>query len=94
MRFFFDLEDGDSLTRDDLGADLPTLDAARIQAIVSVTEMARDWLPLDGNNRDISVVIRSPHKALVKVSFRFEVQSLDSSVPETEKILAKDRQRN
>lgn len=93
MRFFFDLDDGGAITRDDSGVDLTNLDAARIQAIVSLTEIARDWLPYDGNNRDISVVIRTVNKPLVRVSFRFEVQSLDDSVPGDEKMLSQGRVR-
>jgi hypothetical protein len=93
LRFFFDLEDSGKVTRDDWGVDLPNLDAARIEAIISLTEMARDWLPNDGNNRDVSVVIRGEHETLVRVSFRFEVQSLTASVPGDEKTLAHDRRR-
>ena len=94
MRFFFDIHDAGSVTRDDGGVELPTLDAARIEAIVSLTEMARDWLPHDGNNRDISVVIRNRHKKLIRVSFRFEVQSLDESIEGDDKMLAYDRHRS
>lgn len=94
MRFYFDIHDEGTVTRDDGGMELPTLDAARIAAIVSLTEMAREWLPHDGNNRDISVAVRNSHKKLLRVSFRFEVQSLDDSVKGDDKMLAYDRQRN
>lgn len=93
MRFFFDMDDSGVVTRDDIGIACPNLDAARIEAIIRLTDVARDWLPYDGNNRDIALTIRDQSKRLVRVSFRFEVQSLDESVPGDDKVMAQGRQR-
>lgn len=44
-RFYFDVLDGDSLTRDDTGLEFPNLDAAEDEAARAIADIARDSLP-------------------------------------------------
>jgi flavin-binding protein dodecin len=42
MRFFFDTDDGTFFVRDELGAELASVEAARQEAIATASGMARD----------------------------------------------------
>lgn len=57
-RFFFDTDDGDFLSQDDEGMDLPDVEAARLAAMDVLPDMARDKLP-DGDRRTFSVRVRN-----------------------------------
>jgi hypothetical protein len=93
MRFFFDLADGDDFTRDDIGGEYRTADQARVQAIITLTEMARDWLPTDGPNRDLAIQVRAGETPFIEVSFRFEVRDLACGGIGSDKVLPNDHIR-
>ena len=56
-RYFFDIEDGSHSTRDMHGHELAGPDAARVEAIRVLPDIARDEAP-HGNNRDYKVAVR------------------------------------
>ena len=45
--FFFDVTDGDGLSRDDTGLEMPSAKAARQEAVVSLLSIGRDRVALD-----------------------------------------------
>ena len=57
-RFYFDVREGDRLTRDDNGLELDNLDAAERAAAEGAAEIGRDCLP-KGNARDVTVEVRN-----------------------------------
>lgn len=57
-KFYFDLYDGDNFTRDAYGFDLENKEAARIEAIAVLPDLAREALP-DGDRRDFVVDVRT-----------------------------------
>lgn len=56
-RFFFDTFDGEFSSRDDVGQDLPDMEAARREAQIALPGMAHDALP-SGNYRTFVVNVR------------------------------------
>jgi len=60
MRYYFDIRDEDNFARDDIGVDLRDDRAARLQATLALTEMARDYLPTNGDHCDMSIEVRTP----------------------------------
>ncbi len=56
-RYFFDINDGDHSTRDDVGIELPDLQLARRKAIGVLPDLARDVLP-DGDHHEITSMVR------------------------------------
>ena len=57
-RYFFDVFDGEKLTRDEIGIELADLERVRSEAIQALPEIARDELP-DGDVRVFSVQARA-----------------------------------
>ena len=57
-RFYFNIREGNRLTRDEEGLDLPGLDAAQREAEMSgreiLADMLRDGTPLDGQAVEIT----------------------------------------
>lgn len=74
MRYYFDIRDGDDFSRDDIGFDLRDDKAARLQATVALIEMARDYLPSDGNRRHLMIEVRNGDGARFDVSLDYALQ--------------------
>ncbi len=55
--YFFDSRDGDDLIRDDVGIDLPDLEAARFEATRALAEIASDVIP-GSAGRSFSIEVR------------------------------------
>lgn len=87
MHFYFDIVDGPQTIRDEIGADMFNIDAARVEAIVALTGMARDWLPHDGAERSLKVVVREASRRLLEISVYFKVTSLSPDVPERDNVI-------
>ncbi|MFI0848675.1 DUF6894 family protein [Mesorhizobium sp. IMUNJ 23232] len=56
-RYYFDVFDGDAVTRDEVGIDLEHEDMAADHAVAALPEIANDELP-DGMQRDFWVKVR------------------------------------
>lgn len=71
MRYYFDIFDGDHWTRDDIGVECRNDRAARLQAVLGLTEMAHELLPTDGNEMLMQVRVRdaSHHRFTLKLDF-------------------------
>jgi len=76
MKFYFDIRDGAELTRDDVGVELPDANAARLQATIALTEMARDYLPRDGDERRLSIHVRDADSPQFDVTLDYELDDL------------------
>jgi hypothetical protein len=76
MKFYFDIRDGGELTEDDAGVDLPGVNAARLQATIALTEMARDYLPRDGDERRLAIRVRTDEGPQFDVSLDYELEDL------------------
>ena len=72
MRYYFDIFEGDHWARDDVGLDCPNDAGARYQAVLALTEMARDFLPADGPSKDLKVRVRRKAEVAFTVSLLFE----------------------
>jgi hypothetical protein len=73
MIFFFDVRDGADLSQDDTGIDLPDPAAAKLQATLALTEMARDHLPSNGDERKLSIHVRTAEGPQFDVSLDYEL---------------------
>lgn len=69
--YFFDTRDNDTFIEDDVGVDLPDLEAVKVQAALSLAEMARDVLP-GSLKRDLAVEARDESQPVLKAKLRFE----------------------
>ncbi len=64
--YYFDLQDGSGVHRDDVGVDLPDTQAAIAEARRALAEMSKDGSPPDGATQDLSILIRD-HDEPVRV---------------------------
>jgi uncharacterized membrane protein len=55
--FYFDVRDGNNFTRDDVGVEFDTLDAAKFAAATAAAEMGRDRLP-KGDAREVTIEVK------------------------------------
>jgi hypothetical protein len=56
-RFYFDIHDGDDFIPDHEGIDLEGVEDAKVEAVNTLPDMARDGLP-EGDSRDFVVTVR------------------------------------
>lgn len=81
-RYFFDTRDNDNFTEDDVGIDLPDLEAVKAQAALSLAELARDVLP--GNlQRDLAVEARDDRQPVLQAKLKFEAHLLVGALGST-----------
>ncbi len=69
--YFFDTRDNDDFIEDDVGIELPDLEAVKTQASVSLAELARDVLP-GSLKRDLAVEARDERQPVLNANLRFE----------------------
>lgn len=79
MRYYFDIRDGEQFAGDDTGIELRDDGAARLQATIALTEMARDYLPTDGNHRDMLIEVRTKDGPRFDVSRDYDLVYRDAS---------------
>ena len=76
-RFYFDLEDGNGLVRDEEGTDLPGYDDARYEAVAMLPQIAKDRMP-DGEELRFVVTVRQAGQASVyRATLSFHGERLD-----------------
>ena len=71
MLYFFDTRDNGTFFEDVIGIDLADLEAAKTQAALSLTELARDVLP-GSIKRVLSVEVRNTLQPILKDVLTFE----------------------
>ncbi|CAN7661426.1 hypothetical protein LJR016_005220 [Devosia sp. LjRoot16] len=75
MRYFFDIFDGDHWSRDELGVDCAHDMSARHQAVLALTELARELLPPDGSSMELVVRVRVAEATAFTVRLSFDTAS-------------------
>lgn len=83
MRYYFDIRDGDHISRDEIGVELRNIDAAHTEAAVALTEMARDYLPSDGPHRVLGIHVRDFSGKRFKVTIDYDVEEQGAAAPAT-----------
>ena len=69
--YFFDTRDNDTFLEDDVGIELPDLEAVKAQAALSLADLARDVLPAS-LRRDLAVEARDERQPVLQAKLRFE----------------------
>ena len=82
--FFFDIRDGDEHSRDDSGIELPDDATAKHQATLALTEMARDRLPSNGDERTLAIRVRTIDGPRFDVSLEYEAVVVSEPVQDQE----------
>jgi hypothetical protein len=73
-RYYFDVEDGQGVHTDDVGLDLPNMDAAIVEARRALADMTRETLMADGA---LSIVIRDGLEGPVNLVVSLTTEWLD-----------------
>ena len=75
-RFYFDMHDGQSEHIDHTGTILRNQDEAKDQATRALTEMAADYVPGDGPQRNLEIRVRGENsEPLLELTLKFQVRS-------------------
>lgn len=75
--YFFDTDNGNMALRDDIGSELKDDRAACNEGTWALAEMAKDFLPGSGPQKNIVMSVRdSQGRALMQLSLRFAVTPL------------------
>ncbi|WP_271610951.1 DUF6894 family protein [Bradyrhizobium sp. CCBAU 21360] len=72
-KYYFDIRDGGQFIRDDEGVELAHSEAARQEATITLSEMARTWGSSRPHHR-MAVEVRDDHGPILQVSFSFAVK--------------------
>lgn len=75
-RYFFDTRDNGSLITDEIGVELPTVEAAKNEAARSLAELALDVLP-SKVSRDLAVEVRDDTHVVLRATLRFEAELVE-----------------
>lgn len=69
--YFFDTRDGEKFIQDDVGVELPDLDAVKVLAARSLAELARDVIP-GSVKRTLEVEVRDEQQPVMEARLVFE----------------------
>jgi len=74
-RFFFDVHD-DIHVIDDVGIELPDLDAAKAEATRTLAEIAGELLPNDGTRKTLAINVRNESgQVVLKTSLNYVAEA-------------------
>ena len=74
-RFFFDVND-DIHVIDDVGIELPDLDAAKAEATRTLAEIAGELLPNDGTRKTLAINVRNESgQVVLKTSLNYVAEA-------------------
>jgi hypothetical protein len=75
--YFFDSDDGATKFRDETGTELPDDQAARDEASAALAEMAKEFIPGDGPQGNITMWVRNADgTALLQLALSFAIVAL------------------
>lgn len=75
--YFFDVDDGSETTRDEDGRELSNDDAARDHGARALAHLARDHIPTNVPQKNITMWVRSEDgEPLLQLSLSFAIKSL------------------
>lgn len=69
--YFFDTRDGDEVITDDIGQEMPDLEAVKLVASRALTELARDVIP-GSVKRTLKVEVRDERQPVLEACLTFE----------------------
>ena len=74
-RYYFDLRDGDDVSLDDEGLELPSIERVQEEAARSIADMVRDAVRKDRNGagQQMAVEVRDDDGPVLQVRFTFEL---------------------
>ncbi|KQW81077.1 hypothetical protein ASC89_04395 [Devosia sp. Root413D1] len=75
MRYYFDIFDGTGWARDDIGVECASDQQARYQAVLALTELARDLLPPDGSTKELNIRVRLHEELAFSVRLSFDTSA-------------------
>ena len=70
-RYFFDARDNNDFIEDDIGLELPDLEAVKVEAARSLAEIAKDVLP-SSLKRELVVEARDERQPVLRAVLTFE----------------------
>jgi hypothetical protein len=75
MRYYFDVRDGDALTADDEGLELPGIEAVKEEAARSLADMAKDSVQRHArhNGHRLAIEVRDGNGPVLQAQFTFEM---------------------
>lgn len=73
--YFFDVRDGQGTHRDEIGLELPDLDAAIAEARRALADMSREALA-DGGGYDLEILIRDHGEGPVKLVLSLKTEGI------------------
>ena len=76
--YFFDTRDNDRLIEDEIGLELPDLEAVTAEAGRSLAEIARDVLS-DSSKRELAIEVLDERQAVLRAVLSFEAIILKPS---------------
>jgi uncharacterized protein DUF6894 len=77
--YYFDLRNGDELSPDEEGTDLPTMDDVQDEAAYALSDMLRDETRVTNGNplaRHLTIEVRDAEGPLLDAKFAFEIKRL------------------
>jgi hypothetical protein len=76
-RYYFDLRDGDALSRDEEGMELPDIETVQEEAVRALADMARDRAEAgSGLARDLAIEVRDDNRPVMRARFTFDIERL------------------
>jgi hypothetical protein len=72
-RYYFDLRDGDALSVDEEGVELPDIEAVQKEATRSLADMAKDR-PLNASGHRMAIEVRDDAGPLLQAKLTFEIE--------------------
>ena len=76
-RYYFDLRDGDAVSRDEEGIELPDIEAVQEEAVRALASMAMDRAEAgSGLARDLAIEVRDNNRPVMGATFRFGIERL------------------
>lgn len=75
-RYYFDVRDQLGVHRDEVGLDLPDMNAAMLEARRALADMTRESL-IQENATDLSIVIRDGNEGPVNLAITMKTEWLD-----------------
>lgn len=79
VRYYFDVQNGDQVTTDEVGLELLDREGALSAAARTIAELARDEIPKHLGGHSIVINARDSHGQILSVSVTFEVALVGSS---------------
>ena len=76
-RYYFDTRENGNLITDEIGVDLPGIEAARNEAARSLAELALDVLP-STVRKELAVEVRDESHPVVRATLTFEAELVDA----------------